>query len=158
MTNNSYLYNDNTQKKNERVRMSDTLTNEQRHHCMSQIRSKNTKPEVLVRKELFRRGYRYRINVSKLPGKPDIVLPKYKTVIFVNGCFWHGHEGCKHFVLPKSNVEYWQAKIRSNQRRDKNAIIMLQQIGWNVITIWECNLTVPLFLETIDKIEDALHN
>lgn len=138
--------------------MSDTLTNEQRHHCMSQIRSKNTKPEVLVRKELFRRGYRYRINVSKLPGKPDIVLPKYKTVIFVNGCFWHGHEGCKHFVLPKSNVEYWQAKIRSNQRRDKNAIIMLQQIGWNVITIWECNLTVPLFLETIDKIEDALHN
>ena len=138
--------------------MSDTLTNEQRHHCMSQIRSKNTKPEVLVRKELFRRGYRYRINVSKLPGKPDIVLPKYKTVIFVNGCFWHGHEGCKHFVLPKSNVEYWQAKIRSNQRRDKNAIIMLQQAGWNVITIWECNLTVPLFLETIDKIEDALHN
>lgn len=138
--------------------MSDTLTNEQRHHCMSQIRSKNTKPEVLVRKELFRRGYRYRINVSKLPGKPDIVLPKYKTVIFVNGCFWHGHEGCKHFVLPKSNVEYWQAKIRSNQRRDKNAIIMLQQIGWNVITIWECNLTGSLFLETIDKIEDALHN
>ena len=138
--------------------MSDTLTNEQRHHCMSQIRSKNTKPEVLVRKELFRRGYRYRINVSKLPGKPDIVLPKYKTVIFVNGCFWHGHEGCKHFVLHKSNVEYWQAKIRSNQRRDKNAIIMLQQIGWNVITIWECNLTVSLFLETIDKIEDALHN
>ncbi|WP_298073042.1 very short patch repair endonuclease [uncultured Bacteroides sp.] len=136
--------------------MSDTLTNEQRHHCMSQIRSKNTKPEVLVRKELFRRGYRYRINVSKLPGKPDIVLPKYKTVIFVNGCFWHGHEGCKHFVLPKSNVEYWQAKIRSNQRRDKNAIIMLQQIGWNVITIWECNLTVPLFLETIDKIETAI--
>lgn len=136
--------------------MSDTLTNEQRHHWMSQIRSKNTKPEVLVRKELFRRGYRYRINVSKLPGKPDIVLPKYKTVIFVNGCFWHGHEGCKHFVLPKSNVEYWQAKIRSNQRRDKNAIIMLQQIGWNVITIWECNLTVPLFLETIDKIETAI--
>ena len=112
--------------------MSDTLTNEQRHHCMTQIRSKNTKPEVLVRKELFRRGYRYRINVCKLPGKPDIVLPKYKTVIFVNGCFWHGHEGCKHFVLPKSNVEYWETKIRGNQQRDKNAIIMLQQAGWNV--------------------------
>ena len=128
--------------------MSDTLTNEQRHHCMTQIRSKNTKPEVLVRKELFRRGYRYRINVCKLPGKPDIVLPKYKTVIFVNGCFWHGHEGCKHFVLPKSNVEYWETKIRGNQQRDKNAIIMLQQAGWNVITI----------LETIDKIEDAITN
>lgn len=136
--------------------MSDTLTNEQRHHCMAQIRSKNTKPEVLVRKELFRRGYRYRINVSKLPGKPDIVLPKYKTVIFVNGCFWHGHEGCKHFVLPKSNVEYWETKIRGNQQRDQNAIIMLQEAGWSVITIWECSLTASLFLETIDKIEDAI--
>lgn len=136
--------------------MSDTLTNEQRHHCMAQIRSKNTKPEVLVRKELFRRGYRYRINVSKLPGKPDIVLPKYRTVIFVNGCFWHGHEGCKHFVMPKSNVEYWEAKIRGNQQRDRDAIIMLQEAGWNVITIWECRLTAPLFLETIDKIEDAI--
>lgn len=136
--------------------MSDTLTNEQRHHCMAQIRSKNTKPEVLVRKELFRRGYRYRINVSKLPGKPDIVLPKYKTVIFVNGCFWHGHEGCKHFVMPKSNVEYWEAKIRGNQQRDRDAIIMLQEAGWNVITIWECSLTASLFLETIDKIEDVI--
>ena len=136
--------------------MPDTLTKEQRHRCMSQIRSKNTKPEVLVRKELFRRGYRYRINVSKLPGKPDIVLPKHRTVIFVNGCFWHGHEGCKHFVLPKTNREYWEYKIRSNQQRDNRAVKMLQDIGWNVITIWECNLTAPLFLEAIDKIEDAI--
>ncbi len=136
--------------------MPDTLTKEQRRRCMSQIRSKNTKPEVLVRKELFRRGYRYRINVSKLPGKPDIVLPKYKTAIFVNGCFWHGHEGCKHFVLPKSNVEYWEAKIRGNQQRDSVAVKMLQDTGWNVITIWECSLTASLFLGTIDKIEDAI--
>ncbi len=136
--------------------MPDTLTKEQRRRCMSQIRSKNTKPEVLVRKELFRRGYRYRINVSKLPGKPDIVLPKYKTAIFVNGCFWHGHEGCKHFVLPKSNVEYWEAKIRGNQQRDSRIVKVLQDTGWNVITIWECSLTASLFLETIDKIEDAI--
>ena len=136
--------------------MPDTLTTEQRHRCMSHIRSKGAKPEVLVRKELFRRGYRYRINVSKLPGKPDIVLPKYKTVIFVNGCFWHGHEGCKHFVLPKSNREYWESKIRRNQQRDRVALKVLQQAGWNVITIWECSLTASLFLKTIDKIEDAI--
>jgi len=123
---------------------------------MSHIRSKNTKPEVLVRKELFRRGYRYRINVSKLPGKPDIVLPKYKTVIFVNGCFWHGHEGCKYFVLPKSNATFWENKIRSNQKRDRGVIKMLQEAGWNVITIWECSLTGSRFLETIDKIEIAI--
>lgn len=133
--------------------MPDTLTTEQRHRCMSHIRSKGTKPEVLVRKELFRRGYRYRINVSSLPGKPDIVLPKYKTAIFVNGCFWHGHEGCKHFVMPKSNMGYWEAKIRGNQQRDRDAIIMLQEAGWNVITIWECSLIASLFLRTIDKIE-----
>lgn len=133
--------------------MPDTLTTEQRHRCMSHIRSKNTKPEVLVRKELFRRGYRYRINVSKLPGKPDIVLPKYKTAIFVNGCFWHGHEGCKRFVLPKSNREYWEFKIRRNQQRDRMASKMLQEDGWNAITIWECDLTTAIFMETIDKIE-----
>lgn len=133
--------------------MPDTLTTEQRHRCMSHIRSKNTKPEVLVRKELFRRGYRYRINVSELPGKPDIVLPKYKTAIFVNGCFWHGHEGCKRFVLPKSNREYWEFKIRRNQQRDRMASKMLQEDGWNTITIWECDLTTALFMETIDKIE-----
>ena len=103
--------------------MPDTLTQEQRRRCMSHIRSKNTKPEILVRHELFRRGYRYRINVSKLHGRPDIVLPKYKTVIFINGCFWHGHEGCKHFVLPKSNIEYWKSKILRNQQKDKETIL-----------------------------------
>ena len=132
--------------------MPDTLTTEQRHRCMSHIRSKNTKPEVLVRKELFRRGYRYRINVSKLPGKPDIVLPKYKTAIFVNGCFWHGHEGCKRFVLPKSNREYWEFKIRRNQQRDKEIIFKLQQAGWGVIIVWECELSKPQLQKAVNKI------
>ena len=132
--------------------MPDTLTTEQRHRCMSHIRSKNTKPEVLVRKELFRRGYRYRINVSKLPGKPDIVLPKYKTAIFVNGCFWHGHEGCKRFVLPKYNREYWESKIRRNQQRDKEIIFKLQQAGWGVIIVWECELSKPQLQKAVNKI------
>lgn len=137
--------------------MADIMTPEQRSRCMSHIRSKNTKPEILVRKELFRRGYRYRINVGNLPGKPDIVLPKYKTVIFVNGCFWHGHEGCKYFVLPKSNTSFWENKIRQTQQRDKNTVAALQRIGWKTITIWECQLTQSLFSETISRIETAIN-
>lgn len=136
--------------------MPDTLTTEQRHRCMSHIRSKGTKPEVLVRKELFRRGYRYRINVSSLPGKPDIVLPKYKTAIFANGCFWHGHEGCKHFVLPKSNVEYWGSKILSNQLRDKESILKLQQQGRRVIIVWECEIEKSKLSKTIERISSII--
>lgn len=128
------------------------MTPEQRSRCMSHIHSKNTKPEILVRKELFRRGYRYRINVSSLPGKPDIVLPKYKTVIFVNGCFWHGHEGCKFFVLPKSNATFWKNKIRQTQQRDASSILALRNIGWNVIVIWECELLNKEYAATINKI------
>lgn len=137
--------------------MPDTLTKEQRHHCMSNIHSKNTKPEILVRKELFKRGFRYRINVSKLPGKPDIVLSKYKTAIFINGCFWHGHEGCRHFIIPKTNTDYWMSKIRSNQQRDKESVSKLQQAGWKVLTIWECELTAEKFSETIRKIETIIN-
>ena len=132
--------------------MSDIMTPEQRSRCMSHIHSKNTKPEILVRKELFRRGYRYRINVSNLPGKPDIVLPKYKTVIFVNGCFWHGHEGCKYFVLPKTNAVFWENKIRQTQQRDASAILALHNIGWKIIVIWECELLNEVYTETIKKI------
>lgn len=128
------------------------MTPEQRSRCMSHIHSKNTKPEILVRKELFRRGYRYRINVSNLPGKPDIVLPKYKTVIFVNGCFWHGHEGCKYFVLPKTNAVFWENKIRQTQQRDASAILALHNIGWKIIVIWECELLNEMYTETIKKI------
>jgi len=138
--------------------MPDTLTQEQRRRCMSHIRSKNTKPEILVRHELFRRGYRYRINVSKLPGKPDIVLPKYKTVIFINGCFWHGHEGCKHFVQPKSNVDYWKSKILRNQQRDKETILKLQQLGWKVVIIWECEINKSQLLQTINQIVSIIRS
>ena len=120
--------------------MPDKLTPEQRHKCMASIRSRNTKPEVLVRKFLFAHGYRFRINVKRLPGTPDIVLPKYRTCIFVNGCFWHGHEDCKYFVLPKSNTEFWQAKIERNRRRDLDRRIRLRDMGWHVIQIWECQL------------------
>lgn len=111
-----------------------------RSYNMSQIKGKNTKPEELVRKYLFSQGFRYRKNDKKLPGSPDIVLPKYKTVIFVNGCFWHGHEGCKYFVWPKSNEEFWKNKIETNIARDKKKIAALEQLGWKAIVVWECQL------------------
>ena len=111
-----------------------------RSYNMSRIRSTNSKPEDIVRKYLFSKGLRYRKNVKTLPGKPDVVLKKYKTVIFVNGCFWHGHQGCKYFVMPKSNTEYWNKKITGNVERDKNVIVRLEELGWNVITVLECNL------------------
>ena len=111
-----------------------------RSYNMSQVKGKNTKPELVVRKFLFANGFRYRINQKNLPGKPDIVLRKYKTVIFVNGCFWHGHKGCKYFVLPKTRTEWWLQKIKNTQKRDKKAEIELQILGWRVITVWECGL------------------
>lgn len=104
------------------------------------IKSSGTKPEKLVRKYLFSKGLRYRKNVRTLPGKPDIVLPKYKTIVFVNGCFWHGHEGCKYFVMPKTNVEFWSKKILTNVARDAETYKELQNMGWNVLIVWECQL------------------
>lgn len=121
--------------------MTDVHSKEIRSYNMSQIKGKNTKPEVVVRKFLFSHGYRYRMNDPKLPGKPDIVLKKYKTVIFVNGCFWHGHEGCKKFVLPQTNSEWWSEKIVSNRERDERNRSSLINAGWNVLTIWECQLS-----------------
>ena len=117
--------------------MADIHTSSQRSFNMSQIRGTDTKPELIVRRYLFRNGFRYRKNVKTLPGKPDIVLPKYKTVIFVNGCFWHKHEGCKYFVWPKSNVEFWKNKIESNVARDKRNYAILKDEGWNVLVVWE---------------------
>lgn len=114
----------------------DKLTPEQRHRNMAAIRSKNTKPEMLVRRFLFSRGFRYRLNYRRLPGRPDIVLRKYRTVIFVNGCFWHGHEGCRYFVMPKSNVAFWQTKIERNRARDKRVQHELAAMGWHCITLW----------------------
>lgn len=106
---------------------------------MSHIRSVNSRPEELVRKYLFSRGFRYRKNVRSLPGCPDIVLTKYRTVVFVNGCFWHKHD-CPRFVWPSSNEEYWHSKIQRNVERDKKSIAELQALGWNVIIVWECEL------------------
>lgn len=118
----------------------DNRSKEARSKNMSHIPSKNTKPEEIVRKYLFSKGFRYRKNDSSLPGKPDIVLPKYKTVIFINGCFWHAHQGCKWFVLPKSNIEFWNKKFRYNAERDQIHYEKLRDLGWRVIVIWECEL------------------
>lgn len=120
--------------------MADVLTKDQRHKNMSHIRGENTKPEEIVRYYLFSQGFRYRKNVSSLPGKPDIVLPKYKTVIFVNGCFWHKHEGCNYFVWPKNNADFWKDKITKNVERDSRNIKALKEDGWHVIVVWECDL------------------
>ena len=107
---------------------------------MSKISSKDTKPEILVRKFLFSKGFRYRINVKTLPGKPDIVLPKYKTVIFINGCFWHGHN-CKKGKLPSSNIDFWRKKISNNKSRDDKNSDLLIKLGWKVIIIWQCEIS-----------------
>lgn len=118
----------------------DRHSKETRSYNMSMIKSSGTKPEEMVRKYLFSKGLRYRKNVKTLPGKPDIVLPKYKTVVFVNGCFWHGHCNCKYFVMPKSNVDFWKQKIIKTIERDNLALEKLTELGWNVLTIWECQL------------------
>ena len=136
--------------------MADVHTPEQRSYNMSRIRNKNTKPEELVRKYLFSQGFRYRKNDSRLPGKPDIVLPKYKTVIFVNGCFWHGHEGCRYFVWPKNNEEFWKNKISDNIQRDRRNRQVLTGQGWNVIVIWECELKKSKVNETLSKLVQEL--
>ena len=107
---------------------------------MSKISSKDTKPEILVRKFLFSKGFRYRINVKTLPGKPDIVLPKYKTIIFVNGCFWHGHN-CKKGKLPSSNTDFWKEKLFNNKERDAKNSDLLVKLGWKVIIIWQCEIS-----------------
>lgn len=120
--------------------MADIKTKESRSYNMSRIAGKDTKPEELVRKYLFSKGFRYRKNVRKLPGTPDLVLPKYRTVIFVNGCFWHGHEGCKYYVLPKTNTEFWKEKIERNKERDLKERMQLRNMGWHVILLWECQL------------------
>lgn len=133
------------------------MTLEQRSRCMAAIKGKDTKPEMIVRKYLFSRGLRFRVQVRKLPGKPDIVLPKYKTAIFVNGCFWHGHEGCKYFRLPKSNVEFWKEKIERNIERDKESMQALFDLGWKVVRVWECELRNKANREdTLNKIYNSI--
>ena len=120
--------------------MADKLKTQQRHHCMSRIRGKDTKPEILVRKGLHARGFRFRLQDRKLPGRPDIVLPKYGVAIMVNGCFWHGHGGCRYATKPKSNIEFWETKIARNKHRDEVTAAHLEALGWTVIVVWECEL------------------
>ena len=120
--------------------MADKLNTQQRHHCMSRIRGKDTKPEILVRKGLHARGFRFRLQDRKLPGRPDIVLPKYGVAIMVNGCFWHGHKGCRYATKPKSNIEFWETKIARNKHRDEVTSAHLEALGWTVIVVWECEL------------------
>jgi len=118
----------------------DVYDKKTRSYNMSKIKGKNTKPEVLVRKYLFSKGFRFRVNDRRYPGHPDIVLPKYKTCVFVNGCFWHLHEGCKYFVWPKTNIEFWEKKITGNAERDNKNRAELISFGWKVIIVWECEL------------------
>ena len=135
--------------------MADNHSKEVRSYNMSRIHSKNTKPEELVRKYLFSKGFRYRKNVRTLPGCPDIVLPKYKTVIFVNGCFWHKHD-CPRFVWPSTNREYWEPKILRNVERDKENCALLKSQGWNVITVWECELKKNSIADTLFQLSKAI--
>lgn len=120
--------------------MSNFQTSPQRHANMAAIHGKDTKPEMVVRRYLWGHGYRYRLNHPRLPGKPDIVMRKYRTCIFVNGCFWHGHEGCRYYTIPKTNTEFWVNKVKRNKERDLIVQHELASMGWHSITIWECEL------------------
>lgn len=134
----------------------DVHSKEVRSYNMSQIRGTKTKPEDLVAKYLFSQGFRYRRNVKSLPGSPDIVLKKYRTVIFVNGCFWHAHEGCKRFVLPDTNRELWQAKLLRNRERDSENYKLLTNLGWKIFIIWECDLKKDKMAATLSKLSNDI--
>lgn len=130
----------------------DTITKEQRHRNMSHIRAKNTGPEIIVRKYLFSRGLRYRLYDIKLPGRPDLIFKKYKTVLFINGCFWHQHPNCKRASIPKSNQEYWINKLENNKKRDQANFEQYRYLGWNVIVVWECELKPDQCKTTLERI------
>ena len=142
--------------------MPDRQTPEQRHRNMAAIRSRNTKPELALRYALWHNGFRYRVNDNRLPGKPDMVLPKYRTAIFIHGCFWHGHKDCKYYTVPKTNTAFWMAKVARNQERDQEVWRKLEAKGWSVIIVWECQLkkakldsTVALVVEEIVRNGEA---
>jgi DNA mismatch endonuclease (patch repair protein) len=136
--------------------MADVHDTATRSYNMSQIKSRNTKPEMLVRKFLHANGFRYRLHVKNLPGKPDIVLPKYKTVIFVHGCFWHGHKHCKYFIVPKTRTDWWLNKINGNICNDTKAITLLKKEGWKLITVWTCMLTSKNISKTLIKLKSRI--
>lgn len=128
------------------------MTPEQRFKCMSHNRAKNTGPERLLRLSLWSRGFRYRVNDKRLPGRPDIVLPKYRTAIFVHGCFWHGHKDCRYYSVPKSNTDFWVAKVARNQERDQEVWRKLEAKGWFVVIVWECQLKKANLDETVNRV------
>jgi len=136
--------------------MADVHNKKTRSYNMSKISGKNTKPEILVRKYLHSEGFRFRLHDRKLPGKPDIVLRKYNTVVLINGCFWHGHENCKYFKVPKTRTDFWLNKINTNKERDKINKIKLEDLGWRVIEIWECELKADLKTKTLNNLVENL--
>jgi len=136
--------------------MADVHEPEVRSYNMSQIKGKDTKPELLVRKFIHSHGFRFRLHDKKLPGKPDIVLKKFHTVIFIHGCFWHGHEGCKYFVVPKTRTKWWIDKINRNKEKDRESSSILQKEGWNIITIWECELKTDNREKTLDRLVQTI--
>lgn len=138
--------------------MTDVHSKEIRSYNMSRIRSKDTKPEIIVRKHLFSKGFRYRLHDKNLPGKPDIVLPKYRTVIFIHGCFWHGHQECKYYVVPKSRTEWWLNKINKNISNDEKVDRLLTEGKWKIINIWECELKKNAVSTTLDHLIASLLN
>ena len=137
--------------------MSNFQTSPQRHANMAAIHGKDTKPEMVVRRYLWGHGYRYRLNHPRLPGKPDIVMRKYRTCIFVNGCFWHGHEGCRYYTIPKTNTEFWVSKVKRNKERDLKVQHELAAMGWHSITIWECELKPAKREETLESLAYTLN-
>lgn len=136
--------------------MVDKVSKEIRSYNMSQIRSKDTKPEILVRSFLFSKGLRFRKNDKRYSGSPDIVLPKYKTIVFVHGCFWHLHEGCKYAVMPKSNVDFWQKKLYRNRERDEINKNKLENMGWKVLIVWECQLKKQNIQQTLNTLYNQI--
>lgn len=136
--------------------MSDNLTPSQRKLCMSNIHGANTQPELLLRRGLWGLGYRYRVNDKRLPGSPDIVLSKYRSVIFVHGCFWHGHKDCKNYTVPKTNTDFWVAKVKRNQERDQEVWRKLEAKGWSVIIVWECELKKQFLETTVARVENEI--
>ena len=135
----------------------DHLNPQQRSRNMAAIRGKNTKPEMIVRRGLWKRGFRYRLNHKRLPGHPDLVLRKYRTCIFVNGCFWHGHEGCGAYRVPKTNTDFWEAKILRNRTRDLRVQEQLAAMGWHCLTVWECELTKQRREQTLQSLAFTLN-
>lgn len=136
--------------------MADVHNKETRSYNMSQIKGKDTKPEMLVRRFLHAKGFRYKLHDKTLPGKPDLVLPRYKTVIFIHGCFWHGHQHCRYYVIPKTRTEWWVNKINGNIANDRKAEALLAQAGWKVIIIWECELKKAVLENTLTRLQHQL--